>query len=66
MKSASKANGQRQARRLSAAGRRQQRLNLQKTKQPFIPTCVLKALSELHLPRNKRIYTAKLRELLGA
>lgn len=64
MKSRKAANGQRQARRHNAAARQRHRLNLKKAHGPLIPDRVLKALAEMALPPNKKLYDAKLRELL--
>jgi hypothetical protein len=59
-----RSNGQRQGERLKAAARRQWRLNLLAKREPLIPADVLKKLAEMHLPANKKLYTAHLKALL--
>ena len=51
--------------RLTEAARKQRMFNLMRKKEPLISISVLKALAALNLPNDKRIYTAKLNELLG-
>ena len=54
-----RASGRKQARRFNAAAPCKAAIKGQ-----FIPTKVLKQLSELGLPKDPRIYTDRLRELL--
>jgi hypothetical protein len=64
-KTAHQLSAQKQARRLRAAVAHRRAMNIKRASEPLIPTHVLKALSELHLPRNKRLYTKHLRQLLN-
>lgn len=59
-----RANGQKQAQRLRMIMRQRRILNAKKTGKPLIPDSVLEALAAMGLPKDRRIYTARLRELL--
>jgi hypothetical protein len=57
-----RANGSKQGARLKDAMRRWRLANLKRNREPLIPTSVLKALAEMKLPRNRRIYNARLKQ----
>jgi hypothetical protein len=64
-KSRHRANGTRQAKRLSLSAHARRALMAKRTGRPLIPGAVLNALASMRLPKNKRVYNARLRELLG-
>jgi hypothetical protein len=64
-KTAHHTNSARQARRLRAAAAHRRAMNLKRASEPLIPSKVLRALAAMKLPKNKRVYNARLRELLG-
>jgi hypothetical protein len=59
-----RASGRKQARRIAALGRQRRMLQIKQSREALIPNRVLKALAALHLPRDPKLYTAKLQELL--
>jgi hypothetical protein len=61
-----RANVRAQAKRWNAMVRLRRRQNLQRKSELWIPTSVLQALAALGLPKDKNIYTARLRELMGS
>jgi hypothetical protein len=66
MKTPQKLSGERQAKRIRELARQKRMLQIKQNRQALIPNRVLKALAALHLPRDKDVYNARLRELLGA
>jgi hypothetical protein len=58
---AQKINGQIQARRIRDEG---WRLSLNRRRERVIPMAVMRALANSNLPRSKRAYTKRLRQLL--
>jgi hypothetical protein len=59
-----RANGFKQGARLKEAMRQWRLANMKKKSEPFIPTPVLRQLAAMKLPKNRRVYNARLRELL--
>jgi hypothetical protein len=63
--SRAKAASKAQAKRAGAVGRRARRLGTQQSKRPFLSDVVLRKLAALGLPKNRKVYNARLRELLN-
>jgi hypothetical protein len=63
-KTSHRANGSKPGARLKDAMRQERMLNLKRNGKPLIPSKVLKALAAMKLPKDRRVYNARLRELL--
>jgi hypothetical protein len=61
-----RANGLKQAQRWNAIARHKRLQNLKQKREPLIPDRVSQMLAAMKLPKDCRVYNAKLRELLGA
>jgi hypothetical protein len=63
-KTSHRANVSKQGARLKAVMRQQRLANMKRSRGPLIPTPVLRQLAAMKLPKDRRIYNARLRELL--
>jgi hypothetical protein len=63
-KTSHRANGSKQGARLKDAMRQQRLANMKRNSEPLIPSRILKALAAMGLPKDRRVYNARLKELL--
>jgi hypothetical protein len=63
-KTSHRANGSKPGARLKDVMRQQRLANMKRSRGPLIPTSVLRQLAAMKLPKDRRIYNARLRELL--
>jgi hypothetical protein len=61
--STSRASSRKAAKRLKSLARAARILNAKKSGKPFLPTGVLRALAESHLPNDLTLYNARLAQL---